>query len=250
MMDGSARAFLPDLRALERELPIPIPSRVRILRELEYDLEELQARFVAEGLPEDEARARALEALVPDRGTLLELAHLHRPLYRRLTRSVTEVRLRSLERAVLALVTAVTLLGQAVALTRADLLRDPSPFLWPVLGLGTILLTTVLATAFSIWIKGEHGLASRGIRLILLLSGGVLATGIVGVFVDTSLLASFLEHTPERAASLVPAWLVSSCALLSVSLLLTLGGGLGWFVLHQWVQGVKGAHRSALGYRE
>jgi hypothetical protein len=250
MTDASARAFLPDIRALERELPIPIPRRVRILRELEYDLEELSARFVAEGLPPDEARARALEALVPDRGTLLELARLHRPLYRRLTRSVTETRLKALERAALVLVTAGTLLGQTLALTQTELLRDPSPFLWPVLGLGAILLTAVLATAFSLWIKGEHGLGTRGVRLTLCLSGAVLATGMVGVFVDTFRLASFLEHTPELAASLASAWLVRSCALLSVSLLLTLAGGLGWFVLHQWVQAVEGAHRSALGFRQ
>jgi len=247
-MDGSARVFLPDLRALERELPVPIPHRVRILRELEYDLEELSARLMAEGLAVDEARTRALAALVPDRPTLLELANLHGPLYRRLTRHVTESRLRFLERAALALVTAGTLLGQALALTRAELLRDPSPFLWPVLGLGAVLLTTVLATAFGLWVKGDHRLGTRGIRSVLILSGGVLITGIVGAFTDTYLLASRLSLTPELAASLVPAWMVRSCALLSVSLLLALGGGLGWFVLHQWVQGVEGAHRSALGF--
>jgi hypothetical protein len=77
-----------------------------------------------------------------------------------------------------------------------------------------------------------------------------LIIGIVGAFIDTFLLASLLERAPEMAESLVLVWLVRTCALLSVSLLLALGGGLAWFVLHQWVQGVEGAHRSALGFRQ
>ena len=37
----AARAFLSTLRRLDRDLTIPVPDRLRILRELEFDLEEL-----------------------------------------------------------------------------------------------------------------------------------------------------------------------------------------------------------------
>ena len=55
----AARGFAPVLREVERGLALPIPERVRILRELEYDLEELSAQLVAGGLTEEAARGRA-----------------------------------------------------------------------------------------------------------------------------------------------------------------------------------------------
>lgn len=36
----ATREFLPALRELEGRLSVPIPERVRILRELEFDLED------------------------------------------------------------------------------------------------------------------------------------------------------------------------------------------------------------------
>ena len=66
-MNGpAARGFAPVLREVERGLALPIPDRVRILRELEYDLEELCARLVAGGLSDEVARGRAVQALVPE----------------------------------------------------------------------------------------------------------------------------------------------------------------------------------------
>ncbi len=46
------RAFVPTLREVEHGLALPIPERLRILRELEYDLQELWGRLVEEGLPQ------------------------------------------------------------------------------------------------------------------------------------------------------------------------------------------------------
>ena len=75
MRGPTARGFAPVLREVERGLALPIPDRVRILRELEYDLEELRDR-------------------------------LHAPWYWRVTRHVTANRLRLAERAALAIATA------------------------------------------------------------------------------------------------------------------------------------------------
>lgn len=53
------------LREVERGLALPIPDRVRILRELEYDLEELRDLLVTGGLAPDVARHRALRRSFP-----------------------------------------------------------------------------------------------------------------------------------------------------------------------------------------
>ncbi len=59
MSGPAARGFATVLREVESGLALPIPDRVRILRELEYDLEELSAQLVAGGLTEEAARGRA-----------------------------------------------------------------------------------------------------------------------------------------------------------------------------------------------
>jgi len=241
------RAFAPVLQEIDRGLALPIPERLRILRELEFDLEELWGRLVAQGLTADEARRQALDALVPDSGTLGELDRLHTPLYKRLTRNLTPGHLRLAERSALALATATVLFAQGLALLRVNLLWDPSPFLWPVLGAGALLFAAAVAKAFQLWIKGDHGRPERGLQVILTGSGLILALGIVGVIFDLYRLSAILERSPELVGELAAAWLVRDSALLSVAIILSLAGGLFWFVLSQWVVRVSGARWEVLG---
>ena len=247
MTTEAVRSFLPILREVERELSVPIPERVRILRELEFDLEELRNRFMAEGLPAEEARLRALDALVPDGIALQELGSLHAPAYLRITRHINEHRLRIMERSALGLSTVFVLLGSTLGLSHVDLLRDPSPFLWPVLGLGALLFTAILAKAFELWIKGDHRRPGRGLGGILALAGATLTTGLSGALFDFYRLTGILERTPDLVGELVPEWLVRDCSLLSVSILLALAGALTWFVLTQWLTLVTGARSEVLG---
>ena len=247
MTTGAVRIFLPILREVDGELTVPIPERVRILRELEFDLEEIQSRFMTQGLSAEEARLRALEALVPDGTALKELGKLHAPTYLRITRHMSGDRLRIMERSALGLSAMSVLLGATLGLSHVDLLRDPSPFLWPVLGLGALLFTVLIATGFGLWIKGDHRKPDRALRGILALAGVTLATGISGVLFDFFRLAGTLEESPELASELTLQWLVRDCSLLSVSILVALAGGLIWFILTQWLTLVSGARSDVLG---
>jgi len=238
---------VPILREVEAGLTLPIPDRVRILRELEFDLEHLTARLEADGLPSDEALRRAREALVPDEHSLLALQRLHAPLYRRMTRRIAGDRLRVAERWALALTSAAVVVVGTAALLRADLLSDPSPFLWPVMGLGGMLFAAVVAKGFQLWVKRDHAVPARGLGTILMVAGATLATGILGVMLDFYRLAGDLEREPDFVQALAPQWLVRDAALLSVSILLALAGGLAWFVLARWVTLIESDHRDVLG---
>jgi hypothetical protein len=239
--------FAPVLREVERGLALPIPDRIRILRELESDLEELMDRLVDEGFPPEEARTLALEALVPNAETLKALGDLHSPLYRQLTRHLSTGRVRKAERYALGLSTAGVLLVQTVTLLRADLLQDPSPFLVPVLLTGAFLSALVFWKAFRFWIKKDHISPGRGLGAILGISGTVLALGFGGLIFDFYRLAVVLERSPELAQTLVAVWLMRDAALLSVAIILAMAGGLAWFVLSQWLTRVSGARRDLLG---
>lgn len=241
-------AFLPTLRKLDRDLTLPVPDRLRILRELEFDLEALCGELEARGVPSDEAHTRALNALVPGGATLRELDRLHAPHYRRLTCHFSPGRLRTIERSALALATAVVLFAETFLLLRADWLRHASPFLWPVLGLGTLLFAAIATLSFKLWVKRDHQNPAANLRVILFLSGLTLATGIFGVLADLFRLAGVLEAEPGLAGSLLLEWLAASSVMLSFSLLLALAGGLAWFIPAHWLALVSGAHAELLGH--
>lgn len=242
------RPFLAALRKIERELAMPIPERTRILRELEFDLEALGARFVADGLPLEEARVRAVEALVPDSHSLRALGWVHESRYRRLTRRWDAERLRLLERTALACMTLAVVLTGTGALVRADLLADPSPFLWPVLALAGAIVALIGWKGHQLWIRRDHERPTRGLTLLAGLAAGSVVVGLCGALADTYVVASLIESTPAREDPLVVGWLLRESALLSVSILVAMAGGLAWFVFRQWVAIAGAEHREALGH--
>ena len=247
MTRDGIRVFLPALREVDRKLNLPLSRRIRILRELEFDLEELRRRLVGQGLPPVEAQARSHEALVPEGIALRELSELHAPLYQRLTRHLSERHLRLTERSALALATLALLVTEVPALMRADLLQSPSPFLWPVLGSGVLLFAAILAKAFQLWIKGDHRALDRGLSGILGLAGAAFGVGVGGMMIDLYRLAAILETTPELAETLGTAWMLRDSALLSIATLVALSGCLAWFLMAQWTALVSSDRRDVLG---
>lgn len=235
------------LREVGEGLTLPLPRRVRILRELSYDLESLTDLLIGQGVAAEEAHRRATQALAPDGLALAALDRLHEPWYRRRTRAVAPDRLRLLERGALAVAATAVLVVESLALRRADLFGDPSPFLLPLLVAGAVLFAVVAAKAFALFIKGDDARPRTGLTVILVLAGGILLLGLVGTVIDLYHLSGSLEATPEGAAVLAPLWLVRSAVLLAVALIISMAGALGWFVLSQWVSLAEGAQREILG---
>lgn len=64
---------------------------------------------------------------------------------------------------------------------------------------------------------------------------------------DLYRLAGALERAPEFADVVAGAWLLRDLTLVSISILLALGGGLAWLVLNQWLSLVDGARSDVLG---
>jgi hypothetical protein len=241
--------FSAALRGLGQGLALPLPRRVRILRELAYDLEELSGRMVEQGVPPEEARRRAQEALIPGPESLRQLDRIHRPWYRRTTEGLPPGRLQLAERAALALVTGVVLVLEGWALRRVDLFGDPSPFLVPVMAVGTAMATLLVAKTFQLFVKGDHARPGEGLGTILVSAAATLGLGLAGTGIDFYRLAAQLESTPGLATEWVPLWLGRTAVLLAVSLLMSLAGAMGWFVLRQWVALAEGAQREILDPR-
>lgn len=241
------RTFLPDLRDIEGRLPLPIPRRVRILRELESDLEALQQQLVERGVPPEDARLRARATLMPGGAALDELARLHTPRYEGWTRDLPSGRLRVVERTALALASASAVALGAIPLFRSGLLSDPSVYLWPVLAAGAVLFWEVAARGFDLWIRGRHDLPARDLSWIPVLAGCVLAVGLTGALLDLHRLAGLASAPGADGFALVGRWVPKVCVLLSVAILLALAGALAWLCMSQWLAGTRQARHDLLG---
>jgi hypothetical protein len=226
---------------------MPLPTQTRILRELEADLEDLAAQLIEAGIEPGEARRRAEEALVPDGAAVSALTRIHETAYRRLTRRFPAERVLRLERQGFLACTGALLLVQGALLAGTDLLAYASPFLWPVLFLGSLSAALALWKAFELWVKRDHARMRRGVDGLLGLAVVTMTVGATGVVLDLSRLAATVEKNPELLGSILPFWLIREAGLLAASLLIALGGGLAWFVLSQWIVHVETEHRELVG---
>lgn len=240
---GAHTASLSDVASNAR---LPLPARTRIVRELRDDLGDLTRRLVAQGVAPEEAGRRAAEVILPAGRALQELEDLALPAYRRLLAGFDARKIRRAERGALGAATLLLVALEGVTLLRAGLLADPSPFLWPVLALGTATLVAVLAKAFQFWVKGAHEHPRRGLTGVAVLAALTLGIACAGTLLDLVALAATVEVTPADAASLSTAWIVRAAALLSTAIILAVTGALGWLALNGWVTWAEQEYAEAL----
>lgn len=249
MSAGAVRAFLPQLRRLDADLPVPVRRRIQVLRELEADLEAFAAHLEGSGVSAPEARRRALEALVPEGAALHELARVHASPYHRLARSLGEGRVRVAERSALIFATGAVLIWQTEALLDAALFQGASPFVWVVAALGTALFAATVALAFQLWVRGDDEAVRRGSGGLLGGAAAVLLVGLGGSLVELYRFADLLEGAPELFAPLAPTWLLQVALLLTLALIVALAVALAWFVMAQWCALLAGRRGEVLGLR-
>lgn len=226
------RRFEAVLRRIGARLELPHPARSRVLHEIASDLEAAYGAYRTRGLDEEEAARRAERLLDPSWAALEALERVHAPLYRRwLARFSQRTRHRA-ERAVLVVLAVTVLAGGVAGLVGAEVLRDPSPFLWPVLGLGAAALALGVGKAFLLYVKRDHSprRLRGGLSALLVLGSAILTVGAVGVVIDAYRLAGAVVGAVESQVPLTLRWIRQDGTLLVVSLLLALALALVWFV--------------------
>ena len=222
---------------LRRDLRVPLPARTRILREVAADAEALLGELLGRGVPEDEAVARTRQLLLPNRSALGALRDLHGSFHERVGARFGGRAMRRWERAALALVASTAVAGAGAALAPAQVLRDPSPFLLPVLlaGAGGILLGLIRAYRLAFQPVGPAHTLRRGLAPVLGASAatGLLAAG--GVAADLYRLAARMQAAPDAPGALVLAFVRADATLVCAGLTLALASFLLWFLLLQWI---------------
>lgn len=223
--------FEPVLRRAEAALDVPRPMRARIVTELAADLESLYEAYLARGLREDEATARAAQALGLDDGTAEALTRLYSPPFRRWTSALTARGREKVERGLVTALFLALAVGGAGGLLQADLLEDASLVTWPLLGLAAAMLLV----ASALWIRlaivqrdVDGALAVTAVGAIALASP---LLGGAGAVMELSALARDLVRADAFTFAVAAPALRRAAQAIALGLTIGLFAFLSWFHL-------------------
>lgn len=225
--------FADVLRATGDRLDLPQPARLRVLRELAADLEDLYDAYRARGCDEAEARRRAVESMDLSADALAALGAVHRGPVRRLLDRVSPDALARWERTLLGV---LTLLALAVAVSLVDgrtVFADAGPWILAVLPAAAAALLIALAKAYQILLKQDHHprRLHRGMDGLRILALVLPLLGLLGGWSEAYRLSVDAAAAARPLAALLLAWGLRASALLVISLALGLLTALAWFFL-------------------
>lgn len=227
--------FATTLQTIADRLDLPQPARSRVLLELAADMDDLDRHFLGQGLAEDEARLRVLEQFDLSDAAMSELAAVHHGPARRLLDRLPARNLRLWERTLL-VVMALAAVHTGGWFTRSSqVMHDAGAQAWAVLAVAVIVLILAAGKAYQLFIRQDHRVRRlrTGLAPVLGLSVGMMALGFVLPWVQVLLRLG--RPTDLHPVAVMMDWVISTTAMLQVSLGLGLLGALAWFGLAQAV---------------
>ncbi len=240
--------FAPLIREISEQLRVPQPARSRILLEIAADLEGIYEHYQEQGMPAEQAAARAKETCVLSGDALESLVRIHQTPFRRLLDRLSEQARTTWERTMLVLV-ALFIVAVTVRMILAEqLLATASRFLWPVAGMAVIAAVTVLVKAYCLYLKQDHEprRLRNGLWLLLFLAVMSLGLGHLGAVVELYLTARRIVADDGTTFRNLVGFMQGTSAMLVVSMLVAVAISVLWFVLLGTAQRIERAEAEVL----
>lgn len=210
-------------------LTLPKATRSLILVEIAADLDELFNHYVQEGLSEDEAAARAEERVDMSDEALVELVRIHSDA-RGWTDRIVRRTQPFWERIAMALIV-LFFFAAACVETSMRSLAHLTVFIWPILGILLALVAFFIVRMTQLPDRPSPRRLRDSLATPLFLGAASLVVGFAGVGIELYRTLMRMAAEPEHAGLLLSRAMLGSTATLGVALLVTLCGGVAWFVL-------------------
>ena len=225
--------FAATLTGISERLDLPQPARSRILLEIAGDMEDLYAAYRREGLPEEEARRRAIAGCDLSDEALAALAAVHHGPVRRQLDRLSARDLRRWERGVLLVVVAAAFQASGWLTRSGRIFDDAGSFAWPLLGVAVVGLVMAGVKFYQLFLKQDHGRRAVRRRLDAPLGAAValLWLGFAGCWWEVVRLLAGPRATDGAPVAVMFQWALRATALLQLSLGLALLCALAWFGL-------------------
>ena len=240
------KKFTLFLKSINERLSLPQPLKSQILLEVAGDLEDVYEFYINKGLNEQEAMQKAEEKLDLTDDTLSELIRVHQSVYGKLMNRISEQAQTRWERIflILTILFVGVLSGRQILSTQFFL--QASSFIWPVLGIGCIVIVLSIVKFYNLYIKKDHNIKNlrTGLSSFLFLGGASLFTGIVGYYIElysAGGLGALLEAKLilivrvttglDETSRYIGDWMIKSSSMIMTSMLVTILAALIWFIL-------------------
>jgi hypothetical protein len=236
------------LRAIDARLDLPQPARSRVLLEIASDLRDLEAHFLEQGLPAEEARRRAADRCDLSEASIRELVRVHGSPYRRfMDRLGAQARTRW-ERALFAVLLLLVAATLGPPVIGGGMFRAAGLWAWVVLGLGACAAVVGLTKLHAVYLRQAHDprRLRGGLNAIVALGGTSLAVGILGANVALFRAARAGASHPDHLLPAIVTSLRSGSALLVIAFLSATLCALFWFPLAGRVARIEEAEAALL----
>jgi hypothetical protein len=210
-------------------LALPKATRSLILVEIASDLEDLYQHYLARGLSEEDAAAKAEEKVDMSDEALAELVRIHsgaRGWSDRIVRRMQPL----WERVAMDLIVIFFISSLALG-AGFNIFRHFNGFIWPILGIFVVLCAVFVVQM----VRFSHHTSPRrhreSLTTPLFLGAASLVVGFVGSGIEFYRTLMGMAADPKHAAPLFANVVLEGTATLAVALLVALAAGIAWFYL-------------------
>ncbi|MGW8265551.1 MAG: hypothetical protein ACWGSQ_04235 [Longimicrobiales bacterium] len=226
--------FSHQLRHVATRLPIPEPTRSRILLEIATDMEDLFHHLVEGGMEEGEAVQAVNEQFDLSDEALRDLAQVHTSPISCSLEGLSGQARSNWERVILGLVVLFVTPGLLGGLfSQPTLFRDASPLAYGLVGILALGLGLGAWKALALFRPAppRGAISRRGLRALPGLSLLLLLLGFSGIWVELYRSALSIRGAPRLALRDLVEWLHLASATMVVALSGALLTALFWFFL-------------------
>jgi hypothetical protein len=210
-------------------LALPKATRSLILVEIASDLEDLFQHYLAQGLSDEDAAAKAEEKVDMSDEALAELVRIHseaRGWSDRIVRRTQPL----WERVAMDLVVLFFIASLALG-AGFNIFRHFNDFVWPILGIFVVLCAVFVVQMVRFSDHSSPRRLRESLTTPLFLGAASLVVGFAGTGIDLYRTLVRMAFNPRHAAPLFAKVVLESTATLAVALLVALAAGIAWFYL-------------------
>jgi hypothetical protein len=242
------KRFTNLLRRAGERLDLPQPEKSRILLEIASDLDDSYRLYLGKGYSEGEAAKKAEEMFDVSDEALEQLVRIHESKFRKLLGRISEQAQTRWERVILVAIVLFIAGAAGRNLFSADLFRQASSFVWPLLVLSFGTLAVAVFQAYKLYIKKDHsvGRLQSGLPWLLAMAGLSLLTGFLGSLLEMYRSVVMSTEHVERSLVYLVDWALRCSAMMIVSLLVAIAAAVIWFVLMAKVRRIEVAEAAWL----
>ena len=227
-------AFSSILKPLYDKLDLPQPEKSRVIIEVAADMEDTYQSYLEQGFSEEKSIDLTKTHFQFDETSIKELNQIHQTGFQKLLLKLSDQARSWWERAALIfiLIFIVQFSGQFI-LTKSFLL-ETSRFVWPILGIGMIMMILALAKFYEVFIKRKSLTIHLRSNLffILFLGGTGLIVGLYGFLYETFRALNECLYHLDDTFSIMVHWLYQSSAMAITGFWVFIISAILWFILN------------------